>query len=128
LQDVTQEKENHERAPMSQETDPTRCEFCGVALGDWPHPTPANREAGPIEIDTGEAHSAHRCRDYLFAEVQRLRLQYERCARCKAALLPPEDDEPPHCLDCPVDDEHMIAWQDELAALASLKPSEPNEN
>jgi hypothetical protein len=71
-------------------TDPTRCQYCGVALLDnGPHTT-----AHFVELDTGEHHDSARCRDYLFAEVERLRRK--PCFRCAYLELfnAPKDAKP----------------------------------
>jgi hypothetical protein len=47
-------------------TDVDRCPKCGVAFGPMDH-------GSWYELDTGEHHIVERCRDYLFAEVERMR-------------------------------------------------------
>ena len=49
-------------------TTPDRCPHCGVAL----------HSVDVFEFDTGELHTAERCRDYLVAERDRLKLGLER--------------------------------------------------
>jgi hypothetical protein len=51
-------------------TDPTRCEFCGVGLRSNPNPLAIYHQ---LERDGGEHHTEGRCRDFLFAEVERMR-------------------------------------------------------
>ena len=47
-------------------TDPTRCKWCDVALLDnGPHTEP-----NIVELDTGELHTAERCRDFIAAELE----------------------------------------------------------
>ncbi len=44
------------------------------------------------------------------------RLRYEECWVCKAALIPDYTDGPPHCIDCYVDDDLLIDWQEHYAS------------
>jgi len=48
--------------------DPTRCRCCRVAL-QYVNPSAIYG----FELDTGVLHDDGRCRDYLFAEVERMR-------------------------------------------------------
>jgi len=63
--------------------DPTRCPHCGVALGEMDGPY-------EIELDTGDEHTVKACRDYLFAEVERMRREL---AAWKAGLGKVPSDE-----------------------------------
>ncbi len=73
---------------------------------------PGNEECGPWDhcsnCGAGRFDEAQVYAVEQYAE--KLRLRYEECAQCHCSLQAPSD--PPHCVDCGVDDAHRDEWDE----------------